>query len=162
MNDILRYDVNTGEVLEDEVILGRGYVKPFDISVIHCKEDFDKSVVEVLARRKFKLWVSPLLLDVIIERKLSSPALGIYCFLGQSIGYSTYVYLTIKEMSEGSGYVRQTVYKTLDELEEAGLIRKVGNKLKNREDRFYAINPLYFYLGYYPNRENALKDWMMG
>ena len=155
-----QYDPVTGELIFERVELSSRYVKPLEIELITSREEYDRQIKAVLARRQYKLWVSQFLLDIIVDRQVSSPALGLYCFLGQSIGYGTYVYLSTKEMVQGSGYVRQTVYKSLQELEDKYLIRKIPNKLKEREDRFYFVNPLYFYLGYYPNRENALKEWM--
>lgn len=161
MYEDLMVDPLTGELLSKMgTTLGSNYIIPMEVDKITCKEDYELQVKGVVANRRLKLWVSPFLLDVIVERQVSSPALGIYCLLGQSIGYSTYVYLTTKEMVESSGYVRQTIYKALDELIAKGFVFAMPNKLKEREDRFLMLNPLYFYVGYYPNRENALKEWM--
>jgi hypothetical protein len=157
------FNEETGEIFEEGVPLVAGrYLQPLDISGVRNKETFDVAIKATVGRRNYKLWVSPFILDIIVERELSAPALGLLCFLGQNISYHTYVYLSTKEIVEGSKYVRQTVVSSLSELLEKHLVRKMSNKLEDKGDRFLALNPLYFYLGYYPNRDNVLKDWVGG
>lgn len=154
-------DTETGEIVEK---VGRDifYLPPIDLSIITSKRIFDEVVSQRLSRKRYRLWVSPLLLDVVIERNVSIPALSILCYLGQKIGYNNMVYTTFKEIQEGSGYVRQTVSYAISELKSRNLLREVSNKLEERDSRFFLINPLYFFLGYYPNRDNLIKDWMLG
>jgi len=115
-----------------------------------------------VGKRKFRLWVSPMLLDIVIEKQISIPAISILCLLGQKIGYNNMVYTTAKDISEGSGYVRQTVSSALVELGQAGFVKEVDNKLKEKDSRFLLVNPLYFFLGFYPHRDTLIKDWMLG
>ena len=162
------FNKETGEILEGswensvQEVLPARYIKPFIISDVTNKEVFEERVKDTTARRKFRLWVSSLIPDLIVDKELSIAELGVFCYLATNIGYGYHVYTSIKDLVEGTGYVRQTVYKALDRLEEGGFIRKCSNKLTAKEDRMYMVNPLYFYLGYYPNRDNALKDWMLG
>ena len=162
------FDKETGEILEGvwensvQEVLPVRYIKPFIIADVTNKEVFDERVKDTTARRKFRLWVSSLIPDLIVDKELSIAELGVFCYLATNIGYGYHVYTSIKDLVDGTGYVRQTVYKALDRLEEGGFIRRCSNKLTAKEDRMYMVNPLYFYLGYYPNRDNALKDWMLG
>lgn len=159
------FDKETGEILENGGYSDHNkvkYLKPFILDGVNNKEVFLERVNDTVGRRKFRLWVSPLLPDLIVDKELSIAALGVFCYLATNIGYGTTVYVSIREVVEGSGYVRQTVYKALEELENGGYLRKTDNKLSLKEDRMYTMNPLYFYKGYYPHRENALKSWVMG
>lgn len=153
-------DPETGELYE---VGERGsyYLPPLDISAITSKEIYD-SVVKARVKRFMKLKISPILLDVIVDRGLSIPAMSVLCLLGQKIGYNNMVYTSIKELVEGSGYIRQTVSGAIMELKEVGMVREVNNKLKEKESRFFLVNPLYFFLGYYPNRDKLLNEWMLG
>lgn len=154
-------DYSTGELYE-----GRGenvsYVQPIDLKAITSLAYFEAVVKERLSRRRYRLWVSPMLLDMVVERQISIPSLSILCLLGQQIGYNNMVYTTSKKISEGSGYVRQTVSSAIVELKSKGLLRESENKLEERDSRFFLVNPLYFFLGYYPNRDNLIKNWIMG
>jgi hypothetical protein len=154
-------DYNTGEaflVTAENV----SYLAPLDIKTIVSQETFNQVVKERMYRKRYRLWVSPMLLDMVIERQISIPSLSILCLLGQQIGYNNMVYTSIKKLSEGSGYVRQTVSSAVVELKSHGLLREPENKLEERESRFFLVNPLYFFLGYYPHRDNLIKDWIMG
>lgn len=154
-------DVDTGEILSAGQS-GSGYIKPIDISAIVAKDIYEEVVRSRVGKRRYKLWISPLLLDVVIDKALTIPALSVLCFLGQKIGYNNMVYITLREIGEGSGYGRQAVSKALTELRRKGFLREVGNKLEERDSRFFLVNPLYFFLGYYPVRDLLLKDWVMG
>jgi DNA-binding transcriptional ArsR family regulator len=153
-------DTHTGEIRE---WVGEAtYLLPIDISKIDSRQVYDSLVKERVGKRKFRLWVSPMLLDIVIEKQISIPAISILCLLGQKIGYNNMVYTTAKDISEGSGYVRQTVSSALGELGQAGFVKEVDNKLKEKDSRFLLVNPLYFFLGFYPHRDTLIKDWMLG
>jgi len=157
-------DKQTGEIVAEG---GRyahqdiSYLQPLDISSITSRGVYEE-VVKARIKKWYKLWVSPMLLDIVIERGTSIPALSTLCLLGQKIGYNNMVYTSIKELATDSGYSRQTVTGAVVELKQKGFVREVENRLEEKESRFLLINPLYFFLGYYPHRENLLKDWMMG
>lgn len=154
-------DLDTGETYEE----GKGrevyYLPPLELSAITSREVYD-SVVRARYKKFMKLKISPILLDIIVERGLSIPAMSVLCLLGQKIGYNNMVYTSVKELVEGSGYIRQTVSAALGELKDGGMVREVDNKLKEKESRFLLVNPLYFFLGYYPNRDKLLNEWMLG
>lgn len=152
---------DTGEITE-KIASDIMYLPPIDISTITSRDVYDRLVAGRTSRRKYRLWVSPLLLDIVIERGMSIPALSILCYLGRNVGYNNMVYVTMKEIQEGSGYVRQTISTALTELKGRGFIREVSNKLEEKDSRFLLISPLYFFLGYYPNRDTLLRDWMLG
>lgn len=154
-------DTHTGEIRE--WVGEANYLLPIDLATITSREIFDRVVSDRIGkRRNLKLWISPLMLDVVVERRLSIPAISILCLLGQKIAYNNMVYTTAKDISEGSGYVRQTVSTALQELIMSGFVREVGNKLKEKDSRFLLVNPLYFFIGFYPHRDNLIKDWMIG
>lgn len=153
-------DPETGELYEVEANSSY-YLPPLDISTIVSREVYD-SVVKARVKRFMKLKISPILLDVIVDRGLSIPAMSVLCLLGQKIGYNNMVYTSVKELVDGSGYIRQTVSSAIVELKDSGMVREVSNKLKERESRFFLVNPLYFFLGYYPNRDKLLNEWMLG
>lgn len=157
-----RWFVNkeTGEISE-KIGSDVYYLPPIDLSAITSRSIYDKLIASRTSRRKYRLWVSPLLLDIVIERGMSIPALSVLCYLGRSVGYNNMVYLTMKEIQEGSGYVRQTVSSALSELKAKKYVREVGNKLEERDSRFFLISPLYFFFGYYSNRDILLRDWML-
>ena len=161
--DITNYavDYTTGEVYEVRSV-DITYLQPIDISAIGSKIRFDEIVRERISRRRYRLWVSPMLLDMVVEKQISIPSLSVLCLLGQKIGYNNMVYTTFKDICIGSGYVRQTVSGAIAELKEKGLLRECSHKLEERDSRFFLVNPLYFFLGYYPHRDNLIKDWIMG
>jgi DNA-binding MarR family transcriptional regulator len=152
-------DKNTGEILE--VVKDIPYQQPIDISSIVSREIFE-GVVNLRRKKWYKLWISPLVLDIVIDRGISIPALSVLCLLGQRIGYNNMVYTTSKDLMVGSGYGRQAVSGAISELKQSGYIREVDNKLQERDSRFFLVNPLYFFLGYFPHRDNLIKDWMRG
>lgn len=160
--DTYLVDPLTGEIFTATHSKDPWYSKPIDISAIGSRLQYEEAIKECVGRRKYKLWVSPFLLDIVIDKQLSPSALGLFCYLGQNIGYNNMVYLTTKQIVEDTGYSRQTVSTSLSEIENNHLIRKVDNKLEGRDDRFYLVNPLYFYLGYYPNRDRIIKEWLVG
>ncbi len=155
-------DMATGEL----IYVGSGadlvYSQPIDIPSITSREVYDEIVKEKTRNKRYRLLVSRVLLDVIIDKQLSIGALSVFCFLGQSIGYNNMVYTSVKEIQKGTSYSRDWVYVALEELQRAGLIREVSHKLRGKADRMFLINPVYFFLGYYPYKENLIKDWMMG
>ena len=153
-------DPETGELYEVESN-NTYYLPPLDISSITSREVYDP-VVKARLKKFMKLKISPILLDVIVDRGLSIPAMSILCLLGQKIGYNNMVYTSVKELVDGSGYIRQTVSNAIGELKDNGMLREVDNKLKEKESRFFLVNPLYFFLGYYPNRDKLLNEWMLG
>lgn len=155
------FDPITGEVRE-RVVLGSRYIQPLVLDEITSKATYDKAVKEVLAGRKYRLWVSPFLLDIIIDKELEPREIGLFCFLGQNIAYNNLVYISTKEIISEMGYKRETVSRGLSVLESKFLIRKLDKKLEGKDDRMYQINPLYFFLGYYPNRDKVIGEWMMG
>lgn len=156
-DDTWQIDPLTGEILSD--VKHQEYLVPIDVKLILSREDYDR---EVRLRRKrwMKLWISPLLLDVIIERHLTIPAISVMCVLGQKVGYQTMVYTNLKDLVKESGHVRQTVSNALTELKDNGFIREVGNKLKEKDSRFLLLNPLYFFVGYYPSRDKLIREWV--
>jgi DNA-binding MarR family transcriptional regulator len=153
-------DPETGELYEVESS-STYYLPPLDISSITSRELYD-SIVKVRLKKFMKLKISPILLDVIVDRGLSIPAMSVLCLLGQKIGYNNMVYTSVKELVDGSGYIRQTVSNAIGELKDNGMLREVDNKLKEKESRLFLVNPLYFFLGYYPNRDKLLNEWMLG
>lgn len=154
-------DYSTGEIYEVRAV-DISYLQPIDISAIGSKGIFENIVKERLSRKRYRLWVSPMLLDMVVEKQISIPSLSVLCLLGQKIGYNNMVYTTFKDICLGSGYVRQTVSNAITELKEKGLLRECSHKLEERDSRFFLVNPLYFFLGYYPHRDNLIKDWMLG
>lgn len=154
-------DYHTGEIFEVRGMDGT-FLQPIDIANMGSKEVFEKTVKDRLSRKRYRLWVSPMLLDMVVERQVSIPSLSVLCLLGQKIGYNNMVYTTFKDICTGSGYVRQTVSNAITELKEKGLLRECSHKLEERDSRFFLVNPLYFFLGYYPHRDNLIKDWIMG
>jgi DNA-binding MarR family transcriptional regulator len=153
-------DPYTGELLQRGSI-EPSYLPPLDISSIVSQEVFNE-VVKDRKKKWMKLWVSQLVLDIVVERNLTIPALSVLCLLGQKIGYNNMVYTNIKSLAADSGYVRQTVSNSITELKDKGFIREPNNKLNERDSRFFLVNPLYFHLGYYYNRDNIIREWIMG
>lgn len=150
-------DTSTGELIYkgDE-----SYSVPVDISTITNKGKFDQMVKDKLAGRKYRLVVSHVLLDLIVDKSLSIGALSVFCYLGQNIGYNNMTYTSIKSIQEGTSYGRDWVYMAIDELKTKGLLREVEHKLEGRADRMFLVNPVYFFLGYYPHKDNLIRDWI--
>lgn len=154
--DTWEVDSLTGELLQREEEL---YINPIDVYSIVNRTMYSKLVIEHTGKRKYRLSVSPLLLDLVVDKGLTIPSLSIFCLLGQKVSYRNIIYTTTRELIEGSGYSRQTVSNSLSELSINGFIRECRNSLEGRDDRLILISPLYFFLGYYPHRDNLIKDW---
>jgi DNA-binding transcriptional ArsR family regulator len=154
----------TGELTQDAEETNknpRPYLDPIDIPSITSLEEYTKVIKEKTYRRRYKLWICPLLLDIITEKHISIPALSLLCLLGRKVGYNNMVYTSTKELAEGCGYSRQTISSSLSELKGCGLIKEPNPKLVGKDDRFILVSPLYFFLGYYPYRDVLLRDWML-
>jgi DNA-binding transcriptional ArsR family regulator len=154
-------DKVTGEIYQRRSHVDISYLAPVDIHNIKSRDVYNRVVVERTNNKRYRLWVCPLLLDMVIERNVSIPALSILCLLGRKVGYNNMVYTTTKELCEDGRYSRQTVSTALSELREGGFIREPNSKLEGKDDRFILISPLYFFLGYYPYRDVLLRDWML-
>jgi DNA-binding transcriptional ArsR family regulator len=135
------------------------YSQPIELDKIVSREVYDGIVADKTSRKRYKLWVSGFVLDIVAEKVLSGKALCLLCVLGREIGYNNMVYCTLAEMILKTGYVRQTVGEALAELKNLGFVKEVKNKFKGRDDRLFLINPLYFFLGYYPHKDKLVKDW---
>ena len=164
-NIISGIDMETGEYLgegyslEEVRFRGREPSPPIDISTIRSKEIFDEVVSGKIGKRKYRLWVSPLLLEMVIDKDIYISSLSVFCYLGQNIGYSNMVYLRTKDIVDQCRYTRQTISLAIEDLKVRGLIKEVVQKLEGRDDRFFLIYPLYFFLGYFPMRDVLLRDW---
>ena len=156
-------DDSTGEIVE--YVSSKGLVReiayppPIDISTLNSRDIFDTIVKQKIGKKRYQLWVGSGLLDLVVGKEYHPSVFGLFCYLGQSIKYNNMVYTDSKEMSEGTGYNRDTVRKAVVQLVKAGLIRQVDNELENVVDRLFLINPRYFFLGYYPYRSVLIKDW---
>ena len=126
---------------------------------VFSKKDFSRVVSKRRGKRRFQLSVGSDILDLQLSGELPLSVFNLFCFLGKNVAYDNLVYLTTKEIQEGTGYVRQTVSDGLKTLETKALIRKVKSKVK-RGDRYYRINPRYFFKGYYPRRTEVIKEWV--
>jgi hypothetical protein len=155
-------DIYTGELVSGKELNDRGYAVPVVVSEITSREKYKQVVEDRLKINRYRLQVSHVLLDLVTERQLSIPALSVFCYLGQNIGYNNMVFTTIKDIQEGSGYTRQCVSDAIQELKKNDLVREVEHKLENKADRFFLISPVFFFLGYYPYRDNLIRSWIKG
>lgn len=138
-----------------------GYINPIIISEIDSKEVFD--VIVRMRRKKFmKLYINPLFLDVISDRVLSNQGLYVLSVLAQNIGYNSMVYTTVEDIVKETELPRYKVSLAISELKEKGFLREPSNRLLEKNARFLILNPVYFFLGYYSQREGLLRDWVMG
>ena len=93
-------DTHTGEIRE--WVGEANYLLPIDLATITSREIFDRVVSDrVGKRRNLKLWISPLMLDVVVERRLSIPAISILCLLGQKIASITWSTLQLRIFLRG-------------------------------------------------------------
>lgn len=160
--DTWQIDTETGEVMGMGISGANTerYSPPIVISSIKSRGVYEEIIREKTSRRKYVLRISPLLLDVIIAKEVSIPAISVLCSLGRKIGYNNMVYTTSRELSIDSKYSRQGVSMAITELKKAGFIKEPNGKVGEKGDRFLLINPLYFFLGYYPYRDNLIRDWI--
>ena len=158
-------DMETGEYFGEEYSVGdvsfrgRAPSPPIDISSIRSREVFNEMIGGKIGKRKYRLWVSPLLLEMVIDKDIYISSLSVFCYLGQNIGYSNMVYIKTKDIVDQCSYTRQTVSLAIEDLKVRGLIKEVVQKLEGRDDRLFLIYPLYFFLGYFPMRDVLLRDW---
>lgn len=156
-------DKNTGEIVD--YVISKGitrdisYPPPIDISLLNSRDIFEKITDQKIGKKRYQLWVGNMLLDLVVDKKYHPSVFGMFCYLGQNVKYNNLIYTSTKEMSVGAGYNRDTVSKAVKKLKEEGLLREVDNKLEHPTDRLFMINPLYFFLGYYPYRSVLIKDW---
>lgn len=150
-----RIDTDTGEV----VMKDYRYRTPIDIFKIKTKEQYNDIVKTARGKSKWRLWVGDVLLDLIIERNISIPAASVFCCLGREVGFNNMVFTTTKELQDKTKHTRQTITLALKELKDHDLIRE-ASWVKEKGSRFFLLNPLYFFLGYYPYRDHLLKKWM--
>lgn len=151
-------DEYTGELYEYREVIPQ-YQQPIDISTITSLEAYQELLTQKIGGRKFKLQVSPLLLDVVVDKVLTIPAISLFCLLGQKIGYNTIVYTSVGGLVKETGYVRQTVSLALSELKDKGFVKEPDVRLNRKGDRLLLVSPLYFFLGHFYNRDNCIKDW---
>lgn len=132
---------------------------PIDILSIISRDKYNEVISSKIGGKRFRLMVSPILLEVVVEKKISIPAISVFCLLGRMVGYHNLVYTTTKDMCSLSGYGRQTVSGVIQELLFHGLLREYDHSLKGKDDRFFVLNPIYFFLGYYPHRDSLIQAW---
>ena len=159
-SDTMNVNMDTGELVESYE--DTHYLVPIDISGIGSKEQYDSLITEHIGKKKYRLVISPVLLDLVVDKVIPMSTLCIFCLLGQKVGYRNMVYTNTKELIEGSGYGRTHISRALSELSINGFIRECDNKLKEKGDRLILVSPLYFFLGYYPHRDGVIKDWYKG
>jgi|GEM_PF-4988684 len=159
-------DEETGELIDrvayTSITRDVEYSEPLDIMSITNKVKFNQAVAYKIGKRRYNLWVGGSLLDLAIDRQVHPSELCIFFYLGREVGYNNLVYTSIGDILKGTGCGRTTVYSALQSLKDSGLIREVGIELDKDGDRMFAINPRYFFLGYYPYRQELVKDWYKG
>lgn len=160
--DSYTVDLRTGEICDDWEEVEPTYLEAINTDNIHSFDDYLDVVRDRMKGKRYRLFISPLLLDMVIEKSIGIPALCVFCMLGQKVGYGNMVYTTTREICQVTGYSRQTVSGVIQELLSHRLLKEVGKKLKGRDDRFFLISPLYFFLGYHPHRDALIKGWFMG
>ena len=121
-----------------------------------CDRDTYKRVVKgYKGNHKYKLWISPLLLEVISE--LSPTGVKVLFLIAKQVGWHNVAYVHLPEFYEHCS--RPSVYRALKELRDMGLLREMSNNLP-KGDRLYKVSPVYFYLGWYPYRDVLVKNWI--
>lgn len=148
-----KLNVDTGELVE------LSYSEPIDTKKMVCRDSYNQEILRVRGKKKWRVGLGQLVLDLVIDRLLSIPALSLFCAMGREVGYHNVVMITNKEMREKTSYSRQTISNCIQELKREGLIKEAEWSIKGKEDRLFFLNPLYFYMGYYPYRDALLKQW---
>lgn len=152
-------DPITGEVLHNHV-QGEEYIQPLDVTKIINRQVFEEEVRNRIGRKKWKLMVSPLLLDLVTDRNISIAAISVFCCLGRNVSLYNLCCMSVQEVVDQTVYKKQTVNEAIRDLKEGGYLKEVV-ELEGK-DRLFCVNPLYFFLGFYPYREKLLRDWMRG
>lgn len=158
-----RLDDQTGEIV-DYVISKQqsrniAYPAPIEIAVLNSREIFLSTVKQSIGKRRYSLWVGEVLLDMVVDLKLHPSVFTVFCYLGRSLSYNHMVYTTTEELIKGTGYNRNTVGRAIKSLSELGMLRDAGVKLVGKSDKFFLLNPRYFFFGYYPYRQVLVRDW---
>jgi hypothetical protein len=130
-----RMDESTGEVWS--TIAGKPQdmedpIPAIDISSITNRGIFEGIVRQKIGKRRYRLWVGPELLEIVVAKDLHPSVYSVFCFLGQNIGYNNMVYLSTEEICNGTDH-----------------------------NRFFLVNPRFFYLGYYPYRNVLVNEWIL-
>jgi hypothetical protein len=156
-------DEETGELIDrvasTNILMDLEYISPIDISGITSRLKFEEVVAGKIGRKRYNLWVGSSLLDLAIDKQVHPAPLCVLFYLGRSVAYNNLAYTSVQDIIKGTGHTKSTVYMALQTLEGIGLIKDVGVNLDRESDRLFTVNPRYFFLGYYPYRQELVKGW---